>query len=308
MAIPDYQSFMLPLLRRLGDGKPHKLAEILSGLADDLQIPEAERHQVLQSGVNTVRSRTGWAGVYLKEAGLLTRPSRGALLISEEGRRVLATSPKVIDNKFLTAYPDFVDFQHRSRPHRPSGPPVGEPRHVPVDLGGETPEEQMERLWQGRRGVVAEDLLQRIAAMDPSGFESLVVRVLVAMGYGGSYAEAASVVGRSGDAGIDGIIKEDRLGLDAVYIQAKRWQGSVGRPEIQRFSGSLDGARASKGVFITTSSFSQDAHDYVRGIGKHIVLIDGRMLADLMVEYGVGVVTERTYVVPKVDEDFFEAP
>lgn len=295
---------MLPLLRRLGDDKPHKLAEILGELADELKIPEEDRHQVLQSGVNTVRSRAGWAQLYLKEAGLLTRPSRGALAISEEGRRVLATSPKAIDNKFLMAYPSFVEFRHRRRPPGPGGPP----QPGPGGPGDGTPEEQMERLWQERRDFVAGDLLERIAAMDPAGFESLVVRVLVAIGYGGSYAEAASVVGRSGDAGIDGIIKEDRLGLDAVYIQAKRWQGVVGRPEIQRFSGSLDGARASKGVFITTSSFTPDARSYVHGIGKHIVLIDGPMLADLMIEYGVGVATERTYVVPKVDEDFFEAP
>jgi restriction system protein len=304
VAIPDYQSFMLPLLRRLGDGKPHKLADILADLADDLKIPEDDRHEVLRSGVNTIRSRAGWAQVYLKEAGLLTRPSRGLLAISEEGLRVLATNPSTIDNKFLASYPSFLEFQHRSRPPRSGVSPVP----VAPSPSAETPDEQMERLWQERRDLVARDLLQRIAAMDPAGFESLVVRVLVAIGYGGSYAEAASVVGRSGDAGIDGIIKEDRLGLDAVYIQAKRWQGVVGRPEIQRFSGSLDGARASKGVFITTSSFTPDARSYVRGIGKHIVLIDGPMLADLMIEYGVGVVTERTYVVPKVDLDFFEAP
>lgn len=305
VAIPDYQRFMLPLLRRLGDGKPHRLDEILGNLADDLDIPQEDRRRPLPSGKgNTTRNRARWAQAYLKQAGLLTLPSRGVLAISEEGMRVLATNPSAIDNKFLTAYPSFVEFRHRSRPPRPGGPPVP----VAPSPSAETPDEQMDRLWQERRDLVAGDLLQRIAAMDPAGFESLVVRVLVAIGYGGSYAEAASVVGRSGDAGIDGIIKEDRLGLDAVYIQAKRWQGVVGRPEIQRFSGSLDGARASKGVFITTSSFTPDAQKYVRGIGKHIVLIDGPMLADLMIEYGVGVVTERTYVVPKVDLDFFEAP
>ena len=295
---------MLPLLRRLGDGKPHRLTEILSDLADDLKIPDDDRHQLLRSGANTVHSRARWAQAYLKEAGLVTLPSRGVLMISEEGSRVLATHPSAIDNRFLTRYASFVDFQHRRRLPGQSAAPVTEP----LDQGSETPEEQMERLWQERRDLVAGDLLDRIAAMAPAGFESLVVRVLVAIGYGGSYAEAASVVGRTGDAGIDGIIKEDRLGLDAVYIQAKRWQGVVGRPEIQRFSGSLDGARASKGVFITTSSFTPDARNYVRGIGKHIVLVDGAMLADLMIEYGVGVVTERTYAVPKVDEDFFEAP
>ena len=164
----------------------------------------------------------------------------------------------------------------------------------------------MERLWQERRHLVARELLERIAGMDAGDFESLVVQVLVAMGYGGSYAEAARVVGKSGDGGIDGIIKEDRLGLDAVYVQAKRWQGVVGRPQLQQFAGSLDGARASKGVFITNSSFTADARTYVEAIGKHIVLVEGRMLADLMIEYGVAVVTERTYLIPKVDEDFFE--
>jgi restriction system protein len=302
VAIPSYQAFMLPLLRRLGDGKPHRLTEILGALADDLTIPGDDRGQLLSSGANTLHNRARWAQVYLKEAGLLTLPRRGVLMISQEGMKVLATKPSTIDNKFLARYASFVDFQHRRRLPGQNSVPVT----VPLDPGSETPEEQMERLWQERRDLVARDLLERIAAMDPAGFEFLVVRVLVAIGYGGSYAEAASVVGRSGDGGIDGIIKQDRLGLDAVYIQAKRWQGKVGRPEIQRFSGSLDGARARKGVFITNSDFSPDARDYVQGIGKNIVLINGPMLADLMIEYGVGVVTERTYVVPKVDQDFFE--
>jgi restriction system protein len=222
--------------------------------------------------------------------------------ITDEGRRVVAEAPERIDVEYLKRYPSFLEFVQGS------GTTAGTVPEQAVAGGAEgvDPDEAMERLWRARQQFVASELLERIAAASPTFFEQLVVRLLVAMGYGGSYAEASRVVGRSGDEGIDGIIKEDRLGLDAIYVQAKRWRGSVGRPDVQKFAGSLDGARARKGVFITTSTFSPDARDYVDRIDKRIVLIDGSMLADLMIEHSVGVATGRTYVIPKVDVDFFE--
>lgn len=207
-------------------------------------------------------------------------------------------APPRIDVDFLKRYPTFVDFVQGAG----SGASAVPEQAVPGAAEAVDPDEAMERLWRGRQQLVASELLERIGAATPKFFEHLVVRLLVAMGYGGSYAEASKVVGRSGDEGIDGIIKEDRLGLDAIHVQAKRWQSSVGRPEIQKFAGSLEGARARKRVFITTSTFSPDARDYV----ERIVLIDGLTLADLMIEHSVGVATERTYSISKVDVDFFE--
>jgi restriction system protein len=302
VAIPDYQTFMLPLLKSIADGNDHRLRDLVSGLGDQFGVTDQERAQLLPSGRATVLySRVQWARAYLKQAGLVEGPARGVVRITEEGRRLLAENPPSVGLPLLMRYPSFVAFLHRKRSTdspETSVEPAGE-------VSKETPEEALERLWQTLRDEVAAELLERLGSAAPVFFERLVVRLLVAMGYGGSYAEAASVVGRPGDEGIDGVIKEDRLGLDAVYVQAKRWQGIVGRPEIQKFAGSLEGARARKGVFITTSSFTPDAHSYVRGIEKKIVLIDGPMLADLMIDHKVGVTTAQTYVVPKVDQDYF---
>jgi restriction system protein len=238
----------------------------------------------------------------LKQAGLVEGPARGVVRITEEGQRLLAENPPSVGLALLMRYPSFVAFLRRKRSTDSAGTA---PIEVAGEVSSETPEEAFERLWQTLREEVAAELLERLGSAAPVFFERLVVRLLVAMGYGGSYAEAASVVGRPGDEGIDGVIKEDPLGLDAVYVQAKRWQGVVGRPEIQKFAGSLEGARARKGVFITTSGFTPDARAYVGGIEKRIVLIDGAMLADLMIKHGVGVTPAQTYVIPKVDQDYF---
>lgn len=301
MPIPPFAAFMLPLLRSLSDGEPRRVREVVEADADDLGIPEEERLEQLASGHgNRARNRTRWSLTYLKHAGLIAQPARGLMQVTEEGRRVLASGPDHLDIEYLSRYPSFRDFQKRRR-----GSP-GATSKPSAASASETPDEQMERLWQERRDLVAGNLLERIADMDPGDFESMVVRVLVAMGYGGSFAEAASVVGRSGDGGIDGIIKEDRLGLDAIYVQAKRWQAVVGRPVVQQFAGSLEGARATKGVFITNSTFTDEARKYAGSIGNHIVLVDGDVLAGLMIEYGIGVTVERTYAIPIVDETFFE--
>ncbi|MBJ7595914.1 MAG: restriction endonuclease [Candidatus Dormibacteraeota bacterium] len=299
---------MVPLLRAVADGETHRTSELLPRLADEFGLSEEERSTLVPSGRATVLySRVQWARTYMYQAGLLTSPKRGYIRLSDEGRQVISTNPKRIDLAFLRKYPAFVDFESRTK-----APPV--PGAIALDgssgptIGGtaETPDETLERTWRELRTQVAVEVLEKVRSASPRFFEELVVRLLVAMGYGGSYADAASVVGKSGDEGIDGIIKEDRLGLDALYVQAKRWQSVVGRPVIQAFAGSLEGARARKGVMITTSSFTPDAKSYVNQIEKRIVLIDGPTLAELMIEHCVGIATDRTYVVPRIDLDFFE--
>ena len=301
MAIPKFSELLLPVLRASGDGMEHRERNLISQLADALRLSAEDRTELLPSGGSRFGNRVGWAITYLKKAGLLDR-GRGVVGVTDEGRRLLQDPPARLDETFLRQYPSFAEWVRRSA----TGAAGEAAATGPVAGDAEDPDEAMERLWRARRQLVAGELLERIGHASPAFFEQLVVRLLVAMGYGGSYAEASQVVGRSGDEGIDGIIKEDRLGLDAIYVQAKRWQSGVGRPEIQKFAGSLDGARARKGVFITTSSFSPDARAYVDRIDKRIVLIDGPMLADLMIEHGVGVAPERTYTIPRVDTDFFE--
>lgn len=302
--IPDYQTFMLPLLRSVADGEVRRTSDLLPQLADEFRLTDSERSALVPSGRATVLySRVQWARTYMYQAGLLSSPRRGYISISGEGRKVLAACPNRIDLAFLRQYPAFLDFEGRSKA---SAAAAGAVEPSAPAASAETPDETLERTWREVRSQVAAELLERARAASPRFFEELVVRLLVAMGYGGSYADAAAVVGTAGDEGIDGIIKEDRLGLDALYVQAKRWQHVVGRPVVHAFAGSLDGARARKGVMITTSSFTAEAKSYVGQIEKRIVLIDGVMLAELMIEHGVGVAADRTYVVPRIDLDFFD--
>ena len=308
MAIPDYQTLMLPALQRLGDGALHRPRDVIAGLADSYNLTDEERAQMLPSGrIQLFNNRVHWAVTYLRHAGLAANPSRGNWQITQTGTGVLRENPPRIDNVFLRRYPSFAEWSRRSAPKNAT--------NLPADLAqplgetgetSETPEEILERTWRVLRAQVADELLEQILIASPQFFERLVVRLLVAMGYGGTYAEAARVTRATADGGIDGIIKEDRLGLDAIYVQAKRWEATVGRPEIQKFAGSLEGERARKGVFITTSGFSPEAREYVNRIDKRIVLIDGPTLADLMIEHAVGVTTGREYVVPRLDLDFFE--
>jgi restriction system protein len=301
MPIPGFQDFMLPTLRLAADREQHRQRDVAARLAEECHLSAEERGELLAGGGNRLNNRVGWALTYLAKAGLLDR-DRGRFRITTEGQNVLKDPPARIDIGFLRRYPSFLDWGRASAGAAPeASASTAEPSGAAED-----PDEAMERLWRERRQLVASELLERIGHASPAFFEQLVVRLLVAMGYGGTYAEASQVVGRSGDEGIDGMIKEDRLGLDAIYVQAKRWQSVVGRPEIQKFAGSLDGARARKGVFITTSGFSPDARAYVDRIDKRIVLIDGPQLADLMIEHGVGVATERTFAISRVDVDFFE--
>ncbi len=300
MAIPDYQSLMLPVLEFASDGLEHPLREAVSSVADRLGLSPAERSELLPSGMQAVfTNRVAWARTYLKMAGLLESPRRGTLRITARGRQVLAEKPGRVDVHLLERFPEFLEFRSTRREAEKDVAQASEASEV-------TPEEALERAYQALRGELADELLGRISAMTPEAFERFVVELLVAMGYGGSRKDAGERIGQSGDGGIDGIIKEDRLGLDIIYIQAKRWQGPVGRPEIQKFVGALQGQRAKKGVFITSSTFTREAEEYASRIDTKVVLIDGQAIASFMIDFEVGVSTVATYAVKKVDSDYFE--
>lgn len=301
MAIPDYQTCMLPLLRHLADGVEHTLREAEESLAQHFNLTPGERAELLPSGQQGIfKNRVGWARTYLKKAGLLESPKRGVFKITERGLTTLASNPPKVDVKYLEQFPEFMAFREISRPEN------GSAASVEVPQTKTTPEEAIELAYQGLREELAAELLSRILACSPTFFEQLVVELLVKMGYGGSRRDAGERIGQTGDGGIDGIIKEDRLGLDTIFIQAKRWQGSVGRPEIQKFVGALQGQRAKKGVFITTSSYTTEAADYATRIDTKVVLIDGKQLASLMIDFEVGVAPAATYVVKRIDSDYFE--
>ncbi len=303
MAVPDYQSFMLPLLTIASDGAEHSVREAIERLADHFALSEEDRQQMVPSGQQTtLANRVGWARTYLKEAGLLETPKRGCFRITPRGREVLASNPPTVNYALLEQFPEFLEFRarKRERPDRPTA--QNQAREVAVG----TPEEEIEDAYAKVRQGLAAELLQAIKACSPAFFERLVVDVVVRMGYGGTRADAGQAMGRSGDGGIDGIIKEDRLGLDVVYLQAKKWDQPVGRPEVQKFAGALQGHRARKGIFITTSSFTKEAQDFVTHIESKIVLIDGPALAQLMIDHDVGVNRVSVYELKRVDSDYFD--
>lgn len=299
MSIPDYQSIMLPLLRYSEDQKEHSLREAIEALADSFQLSEEERKELLASGQQAIfGNRVGWARTYLKKAGLVENTKRGFFKITARGLDVLKQKPKVINVKFLDQFPEFVEF-------RTTKEKAVESTGTLDSVFDKTPEETLESAYQRMRQDLAVELLQSIKTCSPSFFEKLVIDLLVKMGYGGTRKDAGAAIGKSGDGGIDGIIKEDRLGLDAIYIQAKRWENPVGRPDIQKFAGALQGQRAKKGVFLTTSAFSSEAYDYVSRIESKIVLIDGNLLANLMMDHNVGVSSIAAYELKRVDTDYF---
>jgi len=297
MDIPDYQTVMLPLLRYLRDGHERSLGEAVEAISDEFHLSAQERQQLLPSGASTViGNRVGWARTYMKKASLIESTKRGFMRATQRGLEVLARKPERIDVNFLEQFPEFVEFRSLRKEQSPAASSVASET---------TPEEALEDAYQRLRTGVESEILQRVKAASPAFFERLVVTLLVKMGYGGSFRDAGQAVGRSGDDGIDGIIKEDRLGLDVIYIQAKRWEAGVGRPEIQKFAGALQGHRARKGVFITTSNFTKEASDFVARIDNKIILIDGPTLAALMVDYKVGVSTTRAYELLKLDAEYF---
>ena len=295
MAIPDFQSIMLPLLQLAGSGEAHSISQAVEDLADRLELTEEDRTELLPSGQQPLfYNRVGWARTHLKKAGLLKDPRRGYFQITARGREVLDRGLSEINMKLLRQYPEYLGFIG-----------AGEVREEEAeDL---TPEEVLETAYQQIREDLATTLLSYVLSSGAGFFEKLVVELLVKMGYGGSRREAARAVGGSGDGGIDGIIDEDRLGLDVIYIQAKKWspEHPIGRPEIQRFVGALRGQQARKGVYITTSRFTDAARDYAGRIDTKVVLIDGERLTNLMMDYDVGVSMVTTYEVKRLDSEYF---
>ena len=300
MAVPDFQTIMSPLLVLMADGVEHGLAEVIDTLGDRLGLSPEDKKELLPSESDVkFDNRVRWAVFYLRKAGLLERTGRGKIRITERGQQVLKTKPGRIDVKFLKQFSEFLEFQQGTK----------KANSEEMDAANEeiqaTPEETLEASYLNLRRTLAQELIERVKKCPPKFFEKLVVDLLVSMGYGGSRKDAGQAVGQSGDDGIDGIIKEDKLGLDVVYLQAKRWEATVGRPVVQAFAGSLEGQRARKGVLITTSQFSQEAKDYVSRIEKKIILIGGEELAQLMIDHGIGVTEVRTYSVRKMDLDYF---
>lgn len=300
MTIPDYQTIMLPLLKFAGDKKEHSIREAIDHIADSFKLSEGERKEVLPSGRSyIIDNRVGWARTYLKKAGLLEDTRRSFFQITEKGTRVLEKSPTEINIKFLQNFPEFNEFRKRKDDGEE------EQEHAIQEETSQTPQELLEYGYQKIKRDLAQELIVSVKKASPRFFEQLVVELLLKMGYGGSLKDAGKAIGQSGDGGIDGIIKEDKLGLDVIYIQAKRWENVVGSKEIRNFVGSLVGQKANKGVFITTSGYTKDALEYVKTITHKVILIDGEMLSQLMIENNVGVSGIINYEVKKIDSDYF---
>jgi restriction system protein len=299
MPIPDFQSIMLPLLRFAGDSKEHSIRETVDSLGTEFDLTDEELKELLPSGQQeTFANRVNWAKTYLKKAGLIHSTRRGYFQITDRGLSDLQKNPSRIDIKFLKQYREFIDGL---KPHLKQV--VAE--ELPLEHEKETPTDTIEAAHQKLQAELASDLLDNIRQTPPSLFEKIVVELLVKMGYGGSRKDAGKAIGRSGDEGIDGIINEDKLGLDVIYIQAKRWKDTISRPEIQKFAGALQGQRAKKGIFITTSAFSREAREFTQKIDIKIILIDGEQLAQMLIEHNVGVSTVQVYEVKRLDSDYF---
>ncbi len=303
MPIPDYQTIMLPLLKLASDKQEHKFSDAVQILAEKFSLTDEEKGELLPSGTQAVfNNRAGWARSYLKQAALLSSTKRGYFKITEQGLNLLAEKPEKINSALLERYAEFQEFRNRKK----------DQSKIPEETGAslipenETPEDSLAAAYKLLRKNLEDEILASVKGASPAFFERLVVDLLVKMGYGGNRQDAGRALGKSGDGGIDGIINEDQLGLDVIYIQAKRWEGVVGRPEIQKFAGALQGQRARKGVFITTSGFTKEAMEYASLIESKIILISGEKLASLMAQHNVGVTVAGKYEVKKIDSDYFD--
>lgn len=302
--IPDYQSLMLPLLRLVSDKKEYKYRELIENLASEFKLTDEERKELLTSGNQSIfDNRVGWAKTYLKKAGLIDSPRRATFIITELGLQVLGKKPERIDAKYLRQFPAFLEFIHPDKNEVES-----EETGLSQETLSRTPEENLDKAYQQLRKSLALELLNKVIDLSPAFFERLVIDLLVKMGYGGSIKDAGKAIGKSGDEGIDGTIKEDKLGLDIIYVQAKRWKPGnvVGRPEIHKFIGALAGQGAKKGIFITTSSFTKEAIDYTPKNETKIVLIDGERLAQHMIDYNIGCSVQQVYELKRIDSDYFD--
>ena len=304
MAIPDFQTLMLPLVEALADGQERTMRALTDQLAVRFSLTDQERAELLPSGQQTLfNNRVAWAKSHLKSAGLLASPTRGRVHISPLGRQVLTENPPALNVRYLKRFAPYREFVGKAEA-KTAGAETN-PTTVVMEQE-QTPRELIDAAYQSLASATADDLLSRLKAASPAFFESVVVRLLVAMGYGGVEGYGTAT-GKSGDGGIDGVIYQDKLGLDIVCIQAKRWEGPVGRPTIQQFVGSMDYHRSKKGVVLTTSAYTKEGLDFVHRVeGKKVVLIDGSRLADLMIEHDLGVTTTKTYSLKEVSNDFFD--
>jgi restriction system protein len=307
MSVPDFQPMMLPFLRFSQDQKEHSLQEVKMLLIDYYQLSNDDVEELVPSGRQTrLNNRVSWISTFFKKAKLIEQTKRGFYKITPRGNQLLMQNPKRIDMKVLQQYPEFVEFRtsKNGKNKKAQIEIIAEQTEITAEQS-KTPEESLEIAYQIIRTALAAEILEKVKSCSPAFFERLVVELLVKMGYGGTLQDAGKAVGKSGDGGIDGIIKEDRLGLDVIYLQAKRWEGNVSRPEIQKFAGALLGNQARKGVFITTSDFTKEAKDYAKSITSNIILINGEELAELMIDYNAGVSVATTYEIKKIDSDYF---
>jgi restriction system protein len=305
MAVPPFQEMFLPFLQLLSDGRAHKMRDVEKHVADYFNLSPADRQETIPSGKFTkLSNRVGWARTHLKFAGLIEMVTWGEYKITARGSEVAKNPPPRLDLKFLDTIPEHHTWFHAktTTPQRSAGA-IGSEEILDA---ASTPYERIDAAFKELNETLSSEVRTRLATVDPFRFEQIVLDLLVKMGYGGSKDEAAQVTQRTGDHGIDGVINEDRLGLDVIYVQAKRWQNNIGRPEIQNFVGALAGKKASKGIFITTSDFHDNARDYAAGLHQKVILVDGTRLAELMIEHNIGVAPEQSYVVKKIDSDYFE--
>lgn len=304
MAIPDFQSCMRPLLVAVKDRSTHQFQDAIQSVCDYFKLTDEERREKLPSGKQTyIKNRLAWARTYMNKAGLTHAPGRGQIQITERGLQALQECPERVDVRYLRQYPEFLEF-HTAKPNPSKNTDYSVFAEEPSD--NTDPQERLEEAYAEIQNSLADELLETVKQQSPDFLERLVVQLLKAMGYGGWSEKSGSATQYTADGGIDGVINEDPLGLDTIYLQAKRYtDNSVGRPDIQAFVGALEMKRARKGVFITTSQFSREAREYCALIEKKVVLIDGSKLAQLMVQYGLGVSIQQTYEVKTVDTDFF---
>jgi len=301
--IPDYQSIMLPLLNSISDGQTYKFRDVVNSLSDQFQLSQEEKKELLPSGTQAIfDNRVGWARFYLKKAGLIVSEKRGTMQITEAGKSLLEKNITELNAKDLEQFDDFVAFKESMTQTQKKK----DEKNLQPSFEDTTPVELLEYAYQKLKNDLASELLDTIKSATPEFFEKLVIDLLIRMGYGGSRKDAGQALGKSGDGGIDGIIKEDMLGLDAIYIQAKKWDNTVPVKEIRDFAGALLGNKARKGIFITTSNFPGSAYEFVNQIEHKIILINGEMLTDLMIQHSVGVSIDNSYEVKKIDTDYFE--
>ncbi|MCB0845662.1 MAG: restriction endonuclease [Bacteroidetes bacterium] len=300
--IPDYQSIMLPLLKHIADGKVYRFRDLIDELATEFKLSEEELKELLPSGQQPIfNNRVGWANTYMKKAGLIKSEKRGYLQITDLGQKVLSDNPQQINVGFLKQFQSFKEFTDPRKNGTTKAQQIEE-----ITEEDQTPEEMLEYAHQKLTNDLSQELIETIKECSPGFFEKLVVDLLIAMGYGGSRVDAGRAIGKTNDGGIDGIIKEDKLGLDIIYIQAKRWENTVPTREVRDFAGALLAKKAKKGVFITTSDFPKSAIEFVNQIEPKLILIDGKRLGELLIEFNVGVSTQQTYTVKKIDSDYFE--